>query len=323
MAEIGKYNTLNVVKLTDFGAYLDASELGEVLLPKRYVPEGIAETDPVKVFIYFDSNDRLVATTETPKGEVDDFVSLKCIQVNKMGAFLDWGLSKDLLVPYNQQKPKMQVGKYYLVRIYRDHYTDRIAATAKIDKYLDVWPANYQLGEKVSLIIANRTDLGVKAIINQRHWGLIFSSDIFQSLRPGMTVDGYIKNIRQDGRIDLTLTRSGMGKINDFQPQFLAYLKANDGFSSIHDKSSPELIQQTFGVSKKTLKSTIGTFLKNGQVRIEGDGVRLLDEHAKANKKAKATAAKKRSRSPQSQRQTGGSDSADKGALNNNRASKK
>ncbi|WP_068545866.1 S1 RNA-binding domain-containing protein [Thalassotalea crassostreae] len=278
MAEIGKINNLNIVKLTEFGAYLDGGDLGEILLPNRYLPEECKEGSDLAVFIYFDSNDRLIATTETPKGQVDDFVSLKCIQVNKMGAFLDWGLSKDLLVPYNQQHHKMIEGKYYLVKIYRDLHTDRIAASSKLDKYLDIWPANYEIGERVELTIGDKTDLGFKAIINEKNWGLLYDNEIFQPLRVGKKMQGYIKNVRGDGRVDLILTRGGIGKVNDFAPVLLQYLQDNDGFCSINDKSSPELISKTFGVSKKAFKSTVGNLLKHGRITIEQDGIRVQDK---------------------------------------------
>ncbi|MEW6998238.1 S1 RNA-binding domain-containing protein [Colwelliaceae bacterium BS250] len=276
MADIGKINTLKVIKLTDFGAYLDGEDLGEILLPNRYLPEDCKEGNDVAVFVYFDSEDRIIATTQTPKGQVDEFVSLKVLQVNQMGAFLDWGLSKDLLVPYNQQHTKMLADKYYLVKIYRDMHTDRIAASSKLDKYLDIWPANYEIGERVDLIISDKTDLGFKAIINEKNWGLLYDNEIFQPLRIGKKIQGYVKNIRPDGRVDLTLTRGGIGKINDFAPNFIAYLQENEGFSAINDKSSPELIQQTFGVSKKTFKSTVGNLLKNGRITIEADGIRFI-----------------------------------------------
>ena len=306
MAEIGKKNNLTVLKLTDFGAYLDGQQLGEILLPNRYLPEECREGDKVDVFIYFDSNDRLIATTETSKGEVDDFVSLKVIQVNKMGAFLDWGLSKDLLVPYNQQHTKMVEGKYYLVKIYRDPHTDRIAASSKLDKYLDIWPANYEIGDRVDLIISDKTDLGFKAIINERNWGLLYDNEIFQPLRLGRKIVGYIKNIRSDGRVDLTLTRGGIGKVNDFAPSFLEYLAANNGFSSINDKSSPELIQETFAVSKKTFKSTVGNLLKHGKVEIKPDGIYLAEpsKNKPAPKKSRAANKKPTKHSPYKAKKT-------------------
>jgi len=276
MANIGKLNTLSVVALTDKGAYLNANSHGEVLLPNRFTPENCQVGDEVEVFLYVDSADRLVATTETPLGQVDQFVSLKVIQVNKMGAFLDWGLPKDLLVPFNQQHTAMEVGKYYLVRIYLDLNTDRIAASSKLDKYIDVWPAEYNQGDKVQLTIGGKTDLGFKAIINDLHWGLLYDNEIFQPLRIGKKITGYIKRIREDGRLDLSLTRTGERKVIDFADSLLNHLKDNDGFSPLHDKSSPELIQRILGVSKKTFKSTAGNLMKKGIITISKDGLRLV-----------------------------------------------
>lgn len=294
MADIGKINSLKVIKLTDFGAYLDGENLGEILLPTRYMPLDCQEGKVVDVFIYFDSNDRIIATTETPKGQVDEFVSLKVIQVNDMGAFLDWGLPKDLLAPYNQQHRKMLQDKYYLVRIYKDQHTDRLAASSKLDKYLDIWPAQYELGERVNLTIGDKTDLGFKVIINDRHWGLIYDNEIFQPLRVGKKTIGYVKSMRPDGRVDITLTRTGIGKINDFAPAFIQYLQENEGFSAINDKSTPELIQQTFGVSKKTFKSTVGNLFKKGRVTIEADGIRFI-ENPQPKPQSKPTSTKTRS----------------------------
>jgi predicted RNA-binding protein (virulence factor B family) len=275
MANIGKYNTLSVVSVTEKGAYLDAGELGEVLLPNRFIPENCKADDKITVFIYVDSAERMVATTEKPLGQVDQFVSLKVIQLNKMGAFLDWGLPKDLLVPFNQQHSAMEEGKYYLVRIFLDTTTNRIAASSKLDKYIDIWPADYQTWDKVKLMIGGKTDLGFKAIINDKHWGLLYDNEIFQPLRVGKIVDGFIKNIREDGRIDLSLSRSGEGKVNDFADKLLAHIAENDGFSPLHDKSSPELIQRILGVSKKTFKATVGNLLKKDKITIEKSGLRL------------------------------------------------
>ena len=275
MATIGKFNTLSVIARTDNGAYLDAGDLGEILLPNRYLPENCQIDDQLAVFIYLDSADRLVATTDKPHVQVDEFASLKVVQVNKMGAFLDWGLPKDLLVPFNQQHSKMEVGKYYLVRVSLDQRTERLIASSKLDKFLDIWPAEYQEGEQVSLIIAGKTDLGFKAIINNHHWGLLYDNEIFQPLRSGKKITGYIKQIREDGRIDLTLTRGGKGKVIDFSEKLLAYLADNNGFCPLHDKSSPEQIQRLLGVSKKTFKATAGNLMKNGKISIEANGIRL------------------------------------------------
>jgi predicted RNA-binding protein (virulence factor B family) len=275
MADIGKYNTLPVVAVTDKGAYLNGGELGEVLLPNRFIPENCKVDDKLTVFIYVDSAERVIATTEKPLGQVDEFVSLKVKQLNKMGAFLDWGLPKDLLVPFNQQHTAMEEGKYYLVRIFLDTSTDRIVASSKLDKYIDIWPADYQKWDKVKLMIGGKTDLGFKAIINDKHWGLLYDNEIFQPLRVGKIIDGYIKNIRDDGRIDLSLSRSGEGKVNDFAAKLLAHIAENNGFSPLHDKSSPELIQRVLGVSKKTFKATVGNLMKKGKITIEKDGIRL------------------------------------------------
>lgn len=272
---IGRYNTLKIVTIADNGAYLDADHLGEILLPKRYLPENSQVGDSLSVFVYLDSSDRLIATTEKPLGQVGDFVSLKVIEVNKIGAFLDWGLPKDLLVPFNQQKTAMEVGKYYLVRIFLDQLTERIAASSKLDKFIDIWPAQYNHGDKVSLTIGGKTDLGFKAIVNDLHWGLLYDNEIFQPLRIGRKITGYIKRVREDGRLDLTLTRGGKRKVVDFSDKLIAHLTENNGFSPLHDKSSPELIQKTLGVSKKTFKATIGNLLKKGILSIEKDGITL------------------------------------------------
>jgi len=273
--ELGKYSTLNVVAVTPKGVYLDAGDLGEILLPNRFVPKDCQVGNSISVFIYLDSAERLAATTEKVLGQVGEFVSLKVAQVNKMGAFLDWGLPKDLLVPYNQQHTEMEVGKYYLVRIFLDQRTDRIAASSKLDKFIDIWPGEYQQGDKVNLIIGGKTDLGFKAIVNDLHWGLLYDNEIFQPLRIGKKIDGYIKQVREDGRLDLILTRGFKNKVNNFADKLIDSLQKNDGFLPLHDKSAPELIQRTLGVSKKTFKATVGNLLKNGKLSIEKDGIRL------------------------------------------------
>ena len=273
---IGKYNTLRVIALTETGAYLDAGELGELLLPNRYVPEACEADKLIDVFIYTDSADRLIATTEKVHGQVGEFVSLKVVQLNKMGAFLDWGLPKDLLVPFNQQHTKMEEGKYYLVRIYLDQHTDRIAASSKLDKFLDVWPAEYTEGDQVSLIIGSKTDLGFKAIVNDLHWGLLYDNEIFQPLRIGKKVSGYIKQVRDDGRLDLILNRGSKNSVKSFNEKLLSYIEKSGGFIPLHDKTSPELIKNALGVSKKTFKATVGHLLKQGKITLEKGGIRLV-----------------------------------------------
>ncbi len=274
-AEIGKANILEVIALTNSGAYLDAGELGEILLPHRLLPANCQVNEKIEVFLYLDSADRCVATTEKPLAQVGQFVSLKVVQVNKIGAFLNWGLPKDLLVPYNQQHTKMAVGKYYLVRVFLDQRTERIAASSKLDKFIDVWPAEYMQGEKVNLIIAGKTDLGFKAIVNDLHWGLLYDNEIFQPLRIGKKIPGYIKQVREDGRLDLILTRGSKNKVTDFSDKLLAHLADNNGFSPLHDKSSPVLIKNALGVSKKTFKATVGNLLKKGVITLESNGIKL------------------------------------------------
>ena len=223
--EIGKYNTLTVVAVTPSGVYLDGGDLGEILLPNRHVPSDCKIGNSINVFIYLDSAERISATTEKVLGQVGEFVSLKVVQVNKMGAFLDWGLPKDLLVPYNQQHTEMEVGKYYLVRIFLDQRTERVAASSKLDKFIDIWPAEYQQGDKVKLIIGGKTDLGFKAIVNDLHWGLLYDNEIFQPLRIGKKIDGYIKQVREDGRLDLILTRGSKNTVNSFADKLIEALQ--------------------------------------------------------------------------------------------------
>lgn len=278
MATIGAFNTLTIIDIIEHGAILDGGDLGEILLPNRYVPQDAAIEDAVDIFLYNDSLDRLVATTEKPKAKVGDFASLKVVQVNKIGAFLDWGLPKDLLVPYNQQHKEMEENKNYLVYVYYDEKTARLVASSKIDKFLDIYPAEYAISEKVTIVVGPKTDLGFKAIINQQHWGLIFQSDIFQPIRTGQILTAYIKEMREDGRVTLSLSRTGKDKVNDFTAQFIDYLKRNDNFTPVNDKSSPNEIQKVFGVSKKAFKQTVGHCLKLKLISFENNGIKLLNK---------------------------------------------
>ncbi len=275
MADLGKINTLPIIAINELGAYLDAGALGEAILPARQLTsQQVGES--IDVYLYHDSADRLVATTVKPKVVADEFASLKVVQVNKMGTFLDIGLPKDLLVPFNQQHKRMEVGRHYVVKVYVDQRSQRLVGSSKLDKFLDIWPAQYKSGEKVSLVIAAKTDLGFKAIINHQHWGLLYDNEIFKPLRVGQSVDGYIKQIRDDERIDLTLTRSGKGKVIDFSDQLLNYIKSNNGFTKLNDKSAPELIQKELNVSKKTFKSTVGNLLKRGKIKLVNGGIELV-----------------------------------------------
>jgi predicted RNA-binding protein (virulence factor B family) len=278
MAEIGKINHLEVVKEVDFGIYLDGGDLGEILMPKRYVPEGIQPEDMIDAFIYLDSEDRLVATTEKPFAMVEEFALLEVISVTPVGAFLNWGLPKDLFVPFREQRQPMEEGKKYLVYVYVDTNTKRIAASSKIEQYLDNIPVDYDLDEEVDLIIVNETDLGYNAIIDNSHFGILYKNEVFQPLNPGDRVQGYIKKIRTDGKIDLRLEKIGYEKISSFVDRILAELQKNKGFLPLTDKSSPEEIYQTFKISKKNFKVAIGALYKKRFIALEDNGIRLLDQ---------------------------------------------
>lgn len=276
MTEIGKINHLEVVKEVDFGIYLDGGDLGEILMPKRYVPEGTMPGDTLETFIYLDSEDRLVATTEKPLAMVEEFALLSVVSVTPVGAFLNWGLPKDLFVPFREQRQPMEEGKKYLVYVYVDTNTKRIAASSKIEQYLDNIPVDYDLDEEVDLIIVNETDLGYNAIIDNSHFGILYKNEVFQPLNPGDRVPGYIKKIRTDGKIDLRLEKIGYEKISSFVDRIIAELQKNKGFLPFTDKSSPEEIYQTFRISKKNFKAAIGALYKKKFIALEDNGIRLL-----------------------------------------------
>ena len=275
MAEIGVYNNLRVIKEVDFGVYLDGGEHEEILLPRRYVPENCKVDDSIRVFIYLDSEDRFIATTETPYAMVGDFALLKVVAVESVGAFLDWGLLKDLLVPFGEQSPTMEKDKSYIVRIYVDKQSNRIAATTRLDRYLDNTPGNFHAAQEVELLICNQTDIGYKAIINGTHWGVLYSNEVFQPLKSGQKIKGYIKKVREDNKIDLSLHKPGYERVDDITDTILNVLKEQGGFISVTDKSSPETIHKLFGVSKKTYKKAIGSIYRKRLITIESDGIRL------------------------------------------------
>jgi predicted RNA-binding protein (virulence factor B family) len=276
MLEIGRLNKLRVLKEVDFGVYLDGEEFGEILLPKKYVPKNCRPGSIIEVFIYLDSEDRIIATTQKPYAMVGEFAELKVVSVSAAGAFLDWGLQKDLLVPFREQKQKMIKGKSYVVYVYFDEKSDRIAASAKLHKYLGKAPIDFRPGEDVDLLIYDETGMGYNAIINNTHMGLIYKNDIFQTLETGQKIKGYIKNIREDDKIDLLLQKPGYEKVDDISKKILELIKQHDGFVSVTDKSPPEVIYKTFGVSKKTYKKAIGALFKKRLITIEDDGIKLI-----------------------------------------------
>lgn len=279
MAMIGRFNTLEVVKEVKFGVYLDGEELGEILLPQRYVPDNTAIGDSLKVFIYRDSDDFLIATTETPKAQVGDFACLKVVDLNRIGAFFDWGLPKDLLVPFSEQKKTVEKDQEQIVYIYLDQETDRIAGTTKLNKFLDNYPHSYEKGQQVDLIIEDHTHIGYKAIINGQHWGVVYDSDVFKPIRYGQRMKGFIKLVRPDGKINLSLQQLGYGKTDDLTKRILRLLEEHDGYIAANDKTSPELIKKLFSCSKKAFKLSIGRLYKERTIAIEERGIRLLDKN--------------------------------------------
>ncbi|RLD09636.1 MAG: GntR family transcriptional regulator [Chlamydiae bacterium] len=276
MIKTGKINTLKVLRKVDFGVYLEGEEFDSILLPKRYVPGNCEVDDEIDVFIYFDSDDRIIATTETPYAMVDDIACLKVVAVNSVGAFLDWGLSKDILVPYSEQNKKMREGESYVVKIFFDEQTNRIAASSKLEKFLsDKLPEDYKIGQEVELLICDKSNMGYKAIIDEFWLGILYKNEVYEPLEIGRKTTGYIKKIRDDGKIDLTLYKSGYGRITDLSAKILDELKKNNGFIKVTDKSSPELIHDLFGASKKSYKKAIGALYKKRIIELEKNGVKL------------------------------------------------
>lgn len=274
MIKVGQFNTLRVIKEVPFGIYLDGGTSGEILLPNKVVPKGTKINDMLDVFIYFDSEDKIIATTLRPRAKVGSFALLKVIDVNRVGAFLDWGLDKDLLVPKPEQHRPLEKDKSYIVYVKEDNQ-GRIIASSKLDYFLDKTPANYKQGEEVKLLIAENTHLGTKVIINDSHWGLVHTGDIFQTLTYGKRITGYIKSVRGDGKIDVVLRKMGQDSIRELAKLILSELHKAGGFLPLHDKSSSLEIKQAFSESKKSFKSAIGQLYKQGDIVIEPTGIRL------------------------------------------------
>jgi predicted RNA-binding protein (virulence factor B family) len=275
MLSLGQTYILRVSKMTDQGAYVDGEKLGEILLPTKYCPPGLAVDSHLPVFLYQDSETRLICTTQIPKVKVGEFAYLKVVANTDFGSFMDWGLDKDLLAPFGEQHKPMEVGRSYLVYVYLNNADGRITASSKIEKFLDdEAPHDFAPGQQVDLIIANSTDLGFKAIINHSHWGLLYKDEINERLSFGQSRRGFIKFVRADGKIDLALKqeqdtrdRHAMTVVN--------YLKEHDGFVAAHDKTDPAKIQKLFGMSKKSFKKTIGGLYKQRVITIQPDGIRL------------------------------------------------
>lgn len=276
MLNIGNYNTLRIIKILSFGAYLDGGEGKEILLPTRYVPNGAQVGDEVEVFIYHDNEGRLIATTLHPKAVVGEFAFMQVKSVNTTGAFLDWGLMKDLLVPYKEQKLTMREGKWYLVYVRLDHVTGRIMASARIEKFLNNIPPKYKFNQEVDLLVADDTEIGYKVIVNNLHWGMVYHNQVFQRLEKGEHLKGYVKEIREDDKLDISLTPLGYQKVDGIAQTILQALQMQNGFLPVHDKSDPEVIYSLFRCSKKAFKQAIGALYRQHRIALEPDGIRLI-----------------------------------------------
>jgi predicted RNA-binding protein (virulence factor B family) len=275
MAEIGKMNGLAILRACDHGLVLDGGELGEILMPNRYIPNEWSAGEILDIFLMRDSEDRLTATSLTPLAMVDEFACLRVVSATDIGAFLDWGLPKDLFVPFREQNVELREGQTAVVRVYFDQISGRIAASAKLDRYLDKTPPPFDAGEKVKLMICAKTDLGYKSIINGTHWGMIFFNDVFQPLEKGQLVDGYIKQVRPDRKVDLSLQEMDSNRFASLADTIVDYLKEQGGFMPITDKSPPEEIYKLFGASKKAYKRAIGGLYKKRRITFEKDGTKL------------------------------------------------
>ena len=281
MSLIGKNVNLEVLRSTEIGLFLDTEDrnYNGILLPKRYVPSGIDVGDFMDVFIYRDSEDRIIATRLDPYIRVGEFAYLNVNKVESYGAFLDWGLPKDLFVPISQQRALMVNDGYYLVYAYLDKQTDRIAATAKVHRHLQNEAEDIEVGQEVDLLICDETDLGVRVIVDNKFWGLVFHNEIFQHLEEGQKTIGYVKGIRlEDNKIDITLKKQGMAEVTDARSQIIEALHDSNGFLPLNDKSAPELIYDELEMSKKVFKKAIGNLYKDKMITIKRDGIHLAEK---------------------------------------------
>lgn len=280
--KIGAYNTLTVLKVAlregngdPFGLYLDGGREGEILMPEKYVPEGVNIGDELRVFVYLDQEERPIATTEEPFAQVGDFAYLECAWVNEYGAFLNWGLTKDLFCPFREQKKRMQIGDSYIVHIHLDEETYRLVASAKIEHYFDEDYPRYKTGQEVDLLIWQKTDLGFKVIVDNKYPGLIYDDQVFHYIHTGDRMKGYIAAVRPDGKIDCTLQPVGYKHAEDFAETLLQYLKDNNGVCDLGDKSDAEDIKRRFQVSKKVYKKAVGDLYKRHLITVEPLAIKL------------------------------------------------
>lgn len=276
MIEIGKLNSLTISKKRDNEVYLDAGELGEIALADKEAPANCEMGDSLQVFVYIDGKNQTIATTLVPKVQVDEVAWLKVVSLSHAGAFMDWGLPKDLLVPFSEQKTKMVEGRFYLVRLFLDE-NNRIAASMLLDDFIQDEAFYYKDGQAVELIIADETELGFKAVVDHKYWGVLYKNEIFQPLQKGQKLNGFIKKVRPDQKLDLILSQEKYGqKVDATSGKILAILEKHGGYIGLTDKSPPEMIYDTFAVSKKVFKQAIGGLYKHRKIVIEEKGIRLI-----------------------------------------------
>ncbi|HWV30939.1 MAG TPA: S1-like domain-containing RNA-binding protein [Dyadobacter sp.] len=278
MLFIGKYNYLTIERVTSVGMFLSDVEGEEVLLPNQYITDDMQVGDQIKVFVYLDSEDRPVATTQTPKIIRNEFAFLEVKDVSEYGAFLDWGLIKDLFVPFREQPKPMEIGEWHVVFLYLDQKSQRLLASAKIDKFLENDRLTVAEGEEVDLLVWQKTDLGYNVVVNQYHKGLIYANEVFQPLQIGDTLKGYIKKIRDENKLDISLQKTGYEVVEPVAKQILEEVKKGKGFLNLSDNSSPEDIYNRLKISKKVFKKAIGGLYKQGIIRITDDGIYLVGE---------------------------------------------
>jgi uncharacterized protein len=271
----GRMNQLSILRINDTGAFLDGGSAGDILLPTKWIPKEAAPGSLLEVFVYFDNLDRLIATTLKPLAQLGDFAVLKAAAVNQVGAFLNWGLEKDLLVPYREQTVKMIEGQEYLVYIFADSATGRLAGSSKLENYLNIEKPAYQADEEVELIIWKKTDLGYKAIVNKSHEGLLYANEVFTELKRGDRIKAYVDLVREDGKIDLRLLKTGHEKIDELADHVLKTLEKHHGFMALNDHSPASEIYSRLGMSKKNFKKAIGKLYKQRLIDIETGGIRL------------------------------------------------
>ena len=277
MLNIGQYNQLKVVEMRAHGASLDGGDRGRLLLPQPQCPDALSPGDELDVFIYLDAEGDPVPTTQCPAAEFGQVAWLEVVDVTSLGAFVDWGLPKDLFIPFGEQQQELSKGRHTLVRVYQDNQ-GRLAGSTRIDHWIKDSSQDLKQGEKVSLVIADQTELGFKAIINHQCWGLLYANEMYRRVRKGQTLDGYVKRIRDDGKVDLSLDQPGFSKdkIESVTDAILAALNENDGFLALTDKSPPPEIYAAFRVSKKVFKQAIGALYKQRRIALESTGIRLL-----------------------------------------------